>query len=260
MASRLHLPSRRFRVPVEPFAATTSDGIDLVGSRLGTGEPAVVLCHGFLGWHRKPRVALLAESLAQRFTVYAPDLRGHGGSAGVCTFGDLEVLDVDAVVGLAREEGRAGVVTVGASMGGIAVIRHAALMRRVDGVVAVSTPARWTGHGTPAMDRTVWLTSTEHGRLLARLMGVRIADTWTAPESPEDVIGRIAPTPIVIVHGRDDHFFDEEDAWRLYRRAGEPKRLLLAGRFGHAEDGFTPAFAERLSREIAAIGAMLWSG
>lgn len=117
MASPLRILSHRFRVPVILLAVTTDDGIDLVGSRLGAGEPAVVLCHGFLGWHRKPRVARLAESLAERFTVYAFDLRGHGQSGGACTLGDLEALDVAAAVRLARREGHARVFTVGARRG-----------------------------------------------------------------------------------------------------------------------------------------------
>ncbi len=56
----------------------------------------------------------------------------------------------------------------------------------------------------------------------------------------------VAPTPLVIVHGDDDHFFEVEQARALYDSADHPKALLLANRFGHAEDGYTPAFARRL--------------
>jgi len=70
------------------------------------------------------------------------------------------------------------------------------------------------------------------------------------PETPEQVVGRIAPVPLILVHGRDDHFFDEEEVWRLYRAAGKPTRVMLATRFGHAEDGLTPAFATRLGHRI----------
>ncbi len=52
------------------------------------------------------------------------------------------------------------------------------------------------------------------------------------------------------MHGRDDHYFDEEQAWRLYRAAREPKRLLLAAPFGHAEDGYSPELAELLARRL----------
>jgi pimeloyl-ACP methyl ester carboxylesterase len=250
--------SHRFTVPNEPLAFTTSDGVGLVGSRLGTAEPAIVFSHGFMGWHRKPRIGMFLEELARWFTVSALDLRGHGRSDGACTFGDSEILDVDAAVHDAREHGHSRVASIGASMGGIAVIRHAALLGGVDAVVGISLPARWEGHGSDAVRRMQWVTTTWQGRQLCRAAGVRVSTFWGFPEAPEDVIAKIAPTPVVIVHGRDDHFFDEEEAWRLYRRAGEPKRLLLATRFGHAEDGFTPAFAERLARVIYRTWGLVW--
>lgn len=242
--------SRAFSSPAEPFTVTTEDGVVLAGSRVGESDPALVFCHGFLGWHRKARIVRFLDRLAEWFTVYAFDLRGHGTSGGVCTFGDLEYLDVDAVLGLARKEAVGPVASFGASMGGIAVLRHAAYRGGVDAVLAVSTPARWDGHDSPAVRRLRWITATRGGRRLARTLGIRLTDEWSWPEEPEDVVGRIAPTPLILVHGRDDHFFEEEEAWRLFRRAGERKHLLLASRFGHAEDGFTPAFAELCARHL----------
>lgn len=260
MPAPLSVASRRFRVPAEPFTVLTADGVRLAGSRLGRGAPALVLCHGFLGWHRKPSVGRFAEALAPWFTVYAFDLRGHGRSGGRCTFGDREVEDVSAVVELARSGGHELVAAVGASMGGIAVIRHAALRGGVDAVVAVSSPARWDGHRSRAIRRMVWFTVTAPGRLAIRGVGVRVDTSWRWPESPEDVVGKIAPTPLVLVHGLDDQFFDEEDAWRLYRRAGHPKRLILASPFGHAESGFSPALAERVARHLFSLWGIRWPG
>jgi alpha-beta hydrolase superfamily lysophospholipase len=249
------LRSRPYRASA-PVRAITEDGVRLAGARVGRHGPSVVFLHGLLGWHRKLRIVRFVDALARRFVVYAFDLRGHGASAGRCTYGDREVLDVEAGARLARSE-RPGepVVTVGVSMGGVAVVRHAALRDAVDAVVAVSTPARWDGHPSRAVARLRWLGSTPGGRRIARSFGVRLGvlDGW--PDSPEDLVDRVAPTPLIVVHGRDDHFFDEEEAWRLYRRAGEPKRLMLAGRFGHAEDGLTPPFADRLaSRIVDALG------
>jgi pimeloyl-ACP methyl ester carboxylesterase len=250
---------RRFKVASKPFTVTTEDDVLLAGSRLGNEDPAIVFCHGFMGQHRKPRVAQFVERLSTRFTVYAFDLRGHGRSGGICTFGDRELLDVDAVLSLARDEGHPRVGTIGASMGGIAVIRHGGLRGGADLVVAVSVPARWQGHRSAAIQRMQRLTTSPYGRQVVRVAGgVRVATWWNEPESPEDVVAKIAPTPLVLVHGRDDHFFDEEEAWRLYRRAGQPKRLLLASRFGHAEDGFTPDFAERISRVIYQEWGLPW--
>jgi pimeloyl-ACP methyl ester carboxylesterase len=227
---------------VVPFEATTADGVRLVGHRSGTGPDALVFCHGFTGHHRKPRLVVVQEALAERFSVYAFDFRGHGGSDGRSAMGAIEHLDVDAVVRVARDDGARRVVTFGASMGGIAVVRHAALAGGVDAVVAVSTPARWGGHRSDAVRRAQWLTATRTGRATLRRVGVRVVPEWIRAEAPLDVVDRIAPIPLLLVHGRNDHFFDEEEAWALYRRAGTPKRLLLGSRFGHAEDGFTAAF------------------
>jgi len=254
MTLQLRLRSRGYRVPAEPFLAATEDRVRLAGHRLGNGATALVFCHGFLGWHRKARLVPFQEQLAAHFTVYAFDFRGHGASGGKSTFGVDEAKDIATVVGLARREGHERVVTLGGSMGGIAVIRHAALVGGVDGVVSVSAPARWEGHDSEAVRRMVWLTATPAGRWLLRAGGVRIAPTWQRADDPAELVERIAPTPLLIVHGRDDHYFNEENAWLLYRRAREPKRLLLASRFGHAEDGYSHAFADRVAREV--LGAL----
>jgi pimeloyl-ACP methyl ester carboxylesterase len=245
--------SRPYSLPVRPFEVLTTDGVGLRGDRFGNGEVALVFCHGFLGWRNKARLVPFQEALARRFTVYAFDFRGHGESDGQSGFGAMEHLDVHAVVGRAREDGATKVVTLGGSMGGIAVIRQAALLGGVDAVVAISTPALWDGHESEAVRRLAWLTSSRSGRRLLHSAGVRVVAAFDRVESPADLVAKISPIPLVIVHGRDDHFFDEEQAWLLYRRAEPPKRLLMAGRFGHAEDGYTPAFAERIASVVGEV-------
>jgi pimeloyl-ACP methyl ester carboxylesterase len=236
----------------------TEDGVLLRGHRLARAPgsapapgSAVVFCHGFLGFHQKARLVRFQEELARWFTVYAFDFRGHGASGGRSGLGATEHLDVDAVARLARRDGFGCVATFGGSMGGIAVIRQAAMLGGVDAVVAVSTPARWSGHDTEAVRKMRVLSQTSLGRRVLQAWGVRVPVGWIRTEDPADIVGKVSPTPLVLVHGRDDHFFDEEQAWLLYRRAGEPKRLLLADSFGHAEDGYTPAFAARVAGVLA---------
>ena len=89
---------------------------------------------------------------------------------------------------------------------------------------------------------------------------MHLPDHWEEPESPEEVVGKIAPTPVVIIHGTDDRLFAVDHARRLYEAAGEPKRLLLGDGFGHAEDGLTPAFARRLVRVVHETLELPWSG
>ncbi len=249
MASAL-LRSRQYTVPADPFEVTTADGILLKGHRLGEGHIAVVFCHGFWGWHQKPRLVRFQEELAKQFRVYAFDFRGHGASGGLSTYGSLEHLDVEAVVQTARADRLERVVTVGGSMGGIAVIRHAALRKDVDAVVAISTPALWNGHDSAAVRRIVRLVGTSPGRSLLRFSGLRVSPTWDPAAPPAEIVADVSPIPLVIVHGRDDHFFEDEQAWLLYRNARAPKRLLLGAPFGHAEDGYNPAFARQIARAI----------
>ncbi len=64
--------------------------------------------------------------------------------------------------------------------------------------------------------------------------------TWESADylmrfSPESVVHKIAPRPLLVVHGEDNWLHRVEEAQSLYDKALEPKRLeLLAGR-GHTE-------------------------
>ena len=95
-----------FGLPHSHFWVDTTDGVRLAGSRIGQeSDTVVVLVHGFMGYRTKPKWRTLAEGLAERFTVYAFDLRGHGQSQGACSGGEREALDVHAVVQHARARG-----------------------------------------------------------------------------------------------------------------------------------------------------------
>jgi uncharacterized protein len=248
-----------FGVPHSHVWFDTEDGVRLAGSLLGEagGETAIVFVHGFNGYRTKPKIRTLIEGLARRFTVVAFDLRGHGQSEGACTGGELEALDVHAAVEFARRRGFKRVVTVGASLGGIAVIRAAGAKGDADAVVAISTPAKWGFDETPALRRMTWIFTSPVGRqAIRRLFGTRIHLNWGSPDSPLESVTRIHQ-PILIVHGADDHFFSPDQAQSLYDQAPEPKRLLILERFGHAEDGFTDAFATQLVGEIEALLALV---
>ena len=176
-------------------------------------------------------------------------------------FGGAEIADVEAVVGLARREGHDAVVTIGTSMGGIAVSGTRRCSEAPDAVVTISSLAYWDWHGgaQPKARREFHQrVGTPAGRAALRAWGVRLPERWDEPESPEEVVGKIAPTPVVIVHGRDDHLFSEDHAHRLYEAAGEPKRLLLGDPFGHAEDGLTPGFGRRLARIVHESLGLPW--
>lgn len=121
-----------------------ADGTKLVGHRFGKGTTAVILAHQSQGslcdW--LPYARRLA---ARGFFVFPIDFRGYGfsqpryGAASTRFAGDLA-----AATKALRRLGKKQVFLVGASMGGIAsVVAGANIAPPVDGVVSISSPARY---------------------------------------------------------------------------------------------------------------------
>ena len=258
-----------FAVASEPVRFATRDGVSLVADYLPgpaserDAVPALVLAHGFAGHRRKPTYAYLAERLSEVSAVLAVDLRGHGSSGGVSTFGLLEALDVAAAVAWLRRRGHRWVGVIGASMGATAALRAAAggPPAALDAVCVISAPATWAPPPSAAMRQlTRVATVAWYRRAYGAVTRVRIAPrAWPAqgpgePVAPVAVVASVAPTPLLIVHGDDDHYFGPEHAQRLLAAARPPVRLWPeAAGFGHAEDGFTPAFAGRLIDAVAEV-------
>jgi pimeloyl-ACP methyl ester carboxylesterase len=235
----------------------TSDEIHLA-SRLrtaGTPRASVVLVHGFSASGDDPHVSRLADALHEsELDVVTYDARGHGASGGECTLGDLERHDVAAAVTLARRR-TDRVVLVGASMGAIAVLRHAAADPQVGGVVAVSCPARWRLPKNARSVLAAGLTRTSPGRALAsRVLRVRIASRWTNAEPPLALVPRLR-APLALVHGADDRFIPPADAQELHAAATGPCRLTLVPRMGHAFDAAgLPAIAAAVEWTLGVAG------
>jgi fermentation-respiration switch protein FrsA (DUF1100 family) len=163
--------------------------------------------------------------------------------------GDREIMDVDVAVAYARELGYERIATVGFSMGASIVLRHAGLIGGVDAVVSISGPGRWYYRGTKSMQRVHWAVEHRAGRMVTRkFLGTRISDgRWDpVPMPPADAAARIAPTPLLIVHGDKDEFFPVDHAQQLFQAANDPKELWIVPGFGHAEAGADAALLDRI--------------
>ncbi|MFE6715355.1 alpha/beta hydrolase [Streptomyces sp. NPDC057695] len=231
--------------------AGTDPGAGATGNA-ATSVTAVVLAHGFTGSVDRPAVRRAARVFAERgAAVVTFSFRGHGRSGGLSTVGDREVLDLAAAVRWARELGHARVATVGFSMGGSVVLRHAALDRgtrgSADAVAAVSAPARWYYRGTASMRRVHWVVTRPAGRLVGRYgFRTRIDRRgWDpVPLSPVEAVPLIAPTPLLIVHGDRDAYFPLDHP-RMLAGAGEAELWLERG-MGHAENAADDDLLARL--------------
>ena len=248
------------------WAVRTEDGVDLAGIVLAPRLPrpprtpgralTFVLAHGFTNSVARVPFRRMAAWLTPFGEVRALDFRGHGCSDGGCGMGgDPESADVDAAVAGARADGADAVVTVGMSMGGGAVLRQAALGRhRPDAVVSVSAVSRWYVRDTRPMRRVHWLLETTVGRRLgARVVRLRLGEPWiTPPASPLQVVGAIAPTPLLLVHGDRDEYFPLEHFRALAQAAGPTATAWVVPGFGHAESGATAPLVERIGRWASA--------
>ena len=246
--------------PHERVHFAARDGVRIAAVYLpgpAAAAPALVIAPGFGAFAAKPRYAYLAERLSATHAVLVLDPRGHGQSGGACTFGDREALDVRAGAAWLRCRGHAWIAAVGMSMGATAAIRAAGSggMGVFDALVTVSAAAVWVPDESPATRLLTRLASRPLSRGAARLlMRTRIAARFADDlPTPLEVITKVPGVPLLVVHGADDHFFGQHHAHRLAGASIGETALWLEPSFGHAEDGITGAFAERLAAALTAI-------
>ncbi|KAK1186148.1 alpha/beta fold hydrolase [Streptomyces sp. NBS 14/10] len=257
--------------PFQPYGAGSGTGTD--------PGPAIVVAHGFTGALERPALRRAAAALGRHAAVVTFSFRGHGRSAGRSTVGDREVLDLATAVRWARRLGHRRIATVGFSMGGSVVLRHAALYgagalggktgtaapgaleakagagareaAHTDAAVAVSAAARWYYRGTAPMRRVHWAITRPAGRLVSRYgLRTRIDSRGWDPEplSPVAAAPLIAPTPLLIVHGDQDPYFPLDHP-RTLVDAADPSstELWIEPGFGHAENAAGPALLGRIA-------------
>jgi uncharacterized protein len=208
--------------------------------RVGAHPPAVLLCHGFPGGAGGAPAALLSyPELADRIAaelgwlVLAPALRGAGGSEG--NFSLAGWLDdiVAAIAHLRATAQPSGIWLAGFGTGGALCLCAAARDPAIKGVAVLGAPA----------DFDDW--ASQPRRLLqhARAIGLirdpafpPAVDRWSR-ELREvravQCITRVAPRPVLVVHGSDDESVPPFDARVLADAHGSAELRVIAGG-GHA--------------------------
>ncbi len=69
--------------------------------------------------------------------------------------------------------------------------------------------------------------------------------------SPEWIVDRIAPRPVLFITTDNDRLVPPEESIALHARAGEPKKLVVLRGYGHYEVYAGPAFSEVMQATLA---------
>ena len=232
---------------VEEFVSFTSEGMRIVGMihiPEATPAPGIILCHGFTGTRvESHRLFVLAarEFCKQGFVVLRFDFRGSGESEGLFEHTTIsgEMEDLKAAVSFLHKRKEAlnqAIGVNGLSLGGAVVALTAADDLRIRTVSLWSTP----GTLSPESFReTVEQVLREPEAALDKLLkqgyldlssGDRIGKEFLMSLFEHDIlnaVSRIAPRPLLIVHGTEDPTVPVWHAQELYEKAGEPKDKFL---------------------------------
>eukprot|EP00049_Salpingoeca_infusionum_P011120 m.191574 g.191574 ORF g.191574 m.191574 type:complete len:375 (-) comp14845_c0_seq2:2066-3190(-) len=203
----------------------------------------VVLVHG-AARDRRAFLRHLPAFHSQGYAALMCDLRAHGlssGGAAPLTYGPRESLDVESMVRYARGVlGHSKIVVCGTSTGAAAAliasgrVQDTAALSYIDGVVAensfacradqfdhvakaVFMCAPWLAHVVAPFH---WLVRELTLALVQRLDTIPYV-------SPRESVGRVAPRPVLLMHGTSDLVVPVEHSLQLYDAASEPKQLWV---------------------------------
>jgi uncharacterized protein len=247
------LTSAEFGVPrLRDVAFFARDDTKLVGVYAPSQNgAAVVLLHGGGGERSDvaPEVAILAGA---GFGVLAYDSPGHGESGGKISWGEPERRALAAALDFLSEQPGvqpARLAGFGFSMGGYVLAQHASYDERLRAIALAGTPH-------DPIEHTRW-EYRQQGflRQPAALLAIRVSGMRTDELVPEQVIGRLAPRAVLLVHGSQDQHVPRWMAERLYRAAGEPKRMHVVEGAGHG--GYARADAQGYAKALTAFFAAL---
>jgi len=218
--------------PYEAVAFVATDGTKLSGWWIPAkgAERTVLLCHG-LGANKLNQLHMARRLHEAGYNVLTFDFRAHGESGGqFSSFGDRERRDVLGAVRYlkaARPDAARQIVAVGASLGAAAMIAAAAEGADVDALVIYATYADLGDLAKDVCDRRFPWPVNYVGRYLAVPLASAHAGTNLEAFAPVGMMGRIAPRPVMIVHGKRDEIIPVENGRRLFEAARGPKELIL---------------------------------
>jgi fermentation-respiration switch protein FrsA (DUF1100 family) len=232
-------------VEIEDATGLQSDGLTLWGELHrppGAGPfPGLIVCHGLPAGPPDPTdrgYADLADRLAgEGYATLIFNFRGAGASQGNFEAAGW-VRDARAALDwlAARPEvDPARIGLIGFSAGALTGTVLAAEDDRIAALVSCAGPAAIRRLADPDQARSF----LDHARAIGIVRDPAFPasfDEWRGQfESVRaiDVVDRIAPRPILFLHGERDDVVPVADARALYDRAGDPREIVLLPEAGH---------------------------
>jgi pimeloyl-ACP methyl ester carboxylesterase len=244
--------------PADATSFWTRDGVRLALTRRSRPDRdgqrrrrAVVLVPGLFTSRDCPEHQTLAEQIAEVADVVSVDVRGHGESGGVFSWGLREPGDLAGLVRSLRVH-YDRVDGVGFSFGGYHVGAAAAAHRSFDAVAMIASPRSFS-----ILDRHFLLRGLRRSFGAARrrqgyARRFSFAALCRRRIPANQFVGAIAPAPLLIAHGTQDWLLSTDHATDLYDRAAHPKSLVLVDGAPHAE-GMMVEHASRLVPPLLAF-------
>jgi dipeptidyl aminopeptidase/acylaminoacyl peptidase len=246
-------PLAALGLPYEEVAFPTTDGLTLRGWLIPAHRPdAPAIVYAPSTAHDQRSGLSLAPAFHRAgYHVLLFSYRGHAlsdGRRGAFTYGEDESKDLDAAVRfLFQSKGIRRVGVIGHSVGAASAILSAARNPEVGAVVAVApfnSVAEVWYTSRPAFVPSLLLNWTMWAA--EKLRGFRCDQI-----RPIEVVARIAPRPLLIVHGTGDLRITETQVRRLFAAAREPKSLWLVQ--GATHDGIRNPVLDQLAPDVIAF-------
>ena len=233
----------RFGAAFEEVAFASLEGTMLSGwfipsPKQAEGQAArgvVILCHG-MNANRGEALPWAERLWREGFALLLFDFRGMGNSDGdLCTAGYYETQDLRGAVKYLNSRPDVTDVPMGVfgfSMGGATAILAAADEECIQAVATHGAFATLNGaiaqrcrkHFGPLAPVVSW------GALLLATRWFPVSPTLV---SPINVVARLTPRPLMLLHGSRDRVVNLADAHALHAAAGHPKILHILPRSGH---------------------------
>jgi len=232
-----YFPERRAlgepRQPFQEVRIPTRDGLTLSGwffPAQGDARGTIVQFHGNAG-NVTSHFRQLAWVTRYGYSLLTFDYRGYGQSPGEPSQPGLE-LDALAAIDFAERLPRAraepDLVLYGQSLGGAVLLHAYASVRERSRVRALVVESTFHSYQEAAAS-VCWRTP-----VLLPFTGFAYA--WVSDAyAPSPVIGSVAPTPLLVIHGDHDEVVPVAFGYAIYRQAREPRELWIVPGGGHVE-------------------------